>query len=68
MFVCLFIFCRLVTGPYVRKILCEELGAPETSMLNVVPKEDFGGNCDICFIFVTEDSEISTITVCLYYA
>ncbi|XP_043920265.1 phosphoglucomutase-like protein 5 [Protopterus annectens] len=32
-----------VMGPYVRKILCEELGAPANSAVNCVPLEDFGG-------------------------
>lgn len=30
-------------GPYVRRILCEELGAPANSAVNSVPLEDFGG-------------------------
>ncbi|XP_075229379.1 phosphoglucose mutase 1 [Lycorma delicatula] len=33
-----------VTGPYVRKIFVEELGAPENNTINIVPKEDFGGH------------------------
>ncbi|XP_060093411.1 phosphoglucomutase-like protein 5 [Heteronotia binoei] len=32
-----------VMGPYVRKILCEELGAPANSAVDCVPLEDFGG-------------------------
>lgn len=32
-----------VTGPYVKKILCEELGSPANSAINCVPLEDFGG-------------------------
>ncbi|XP_076145384.1 phosphoglucomutase-like protein 5 [Alosa pseudoharengus] len=32
-----------VMGPYVRKILCDELGAPANSAVNCVPLEDFGG-------------------------
>ncbi|XP_056388831.1 phosphoglucomutase-1 [Hyla sarda] len=32
-----------VVGPYVKKILCEELGAPANSALNSTPLEDFGG-------------------------
>ncbi|KAK0141686.1 Phosphoglucomutase-1 [Merluccius polli] len=32
-----------VMGPYVRRILCEELGAPAKSAVNCVPLEDFGG-------------------------
>ncbi|CAL8343835.1 unnamed protein product [Merluccius merluccius] len=32
-----------VMGPYVRRILCEELGAPAKSVVNCVPLEDFGG-------------------------
>uniref|UniRef100_A0A673HNP2 Phosphoglucomutase-1-like n=1 Tax=Sinocyclocheilus rhinocerous TaxID=307959 RepID=A0A673HNP2_9TELE len=32
-----------VTGPYVKKILCEELGSPANSAINCVPLENFGG-------------------------
>lgn len=32
-----------VMGPYVRRILCDELGAPANSAVNCVPLEDFGG-------------------------
>ncbi|KAF3851206.1 hypothetical protein F7725_012978 [Dissostichus mawsoni] len=32
-----------VMGPYIRRILCEELGAPANSAVNCVPLEDFGG-------------------------
>uniref|UniRef100_A0A8B9PLT5 Phosphoglucomutase 5 n=1 Tax=Apteryx owenii TaxID=8824 RepID=A0A8B9PLT5_APTOW len=32
-----------VMGPYVRKILCDELGAPANSAINCIPLEDFGG-------------------------
>ncbi|XP_057262088.1 phosphoglucomutase-like protein 5 [Pezoporus wallicus] len=32
-----------VMGPYVRKILCDELGAPANSAINCTPLEDFGG-------------------------
>ncbi|XP_024909602.1 phosphoglucomutase-1-like isoform X2 [Cynoglossus semilaevis] len=32
-----------VAGPYVRRILCEELGCPANSAVNCVPLEDFGG-------------------------
>jgi len=31
-------------GPYVKKIVCEELGSPADSAVNCVPKEDFGGH------------------------
>lgn len=31
-------------GPYVKKILCEELGAPANSAVNCIPQEDFGGH------------------------
>lgn len=34
----------IVVGPYVKKILCEELGAPANSAVNCVPLEDFGGH------------------------
>lgn len=33
-----------VVGPYVKKIVCEELGAPANSAVNCVPSEDFGGH------------------------
>ncbi|XP_043941491.1 phosphoglucomutase-1 isoform X1 [Protopterus annectens] len=33
-----------VMGPYVKKILCEELGSPANSAVNCVPLEDFGGH------------------------
>ena len=32
-----------VTGPYAREILLNRLGAPEDSVMNTVPLEDFGG-------------------------
>jgi phosphoglucomutase len=32
-----------VTGPYARRILVEQLGAPADSLLNAEPREDFGG-------------------------
>ncbi|CAB4019234.1 phosphoglucomutase-1 isoform X2, partial [Paramuricea clavata] len=31
-----------VTGPYIKRIFVEELGAPVTSLINYIPKEDFG--------------------------
>ncbi|XP_051943638.1 phosphoglucomutase-1-like isoform X1 [Hippocampus zosterae] len=34
-----------VVGPYVKRILCEELGCPANSAVNCVPMEDFGGQC-----------------------
>ncbi|XP_032234658.1 phosphoglucomutase-1 isoform X2 [Nematostella vectensis] len=33
-----------VTGPYVKRIVCGELGASESSVVNCVPLEDFGGH------------------------
>uniref|UniRef100_A0A672MY64 Phosphoglucomutase-1-like n=1 Tax=Sinocyclocheilus grahami TaxID=75366 RepID=A0A672MY64_SINGR len=33
-----------VVGPYVKKIVCEELGSPANSAVNCVPSEDFGGH------------------------
>lgn len=30
-------------GPYVKRILCEELGSPANSAINCVPLQDFGG-------------------------
>lgn len=38
------IFINLVVGPYVKKIVCEELGSPANSAVNCVPSEDFGGH------------------------
>ena len=32
-----------VTGPYAREILVNRLGAPEITLMNAEPKEDFGG-------------------------
>lgn len=32
-----------VTGPYARRVLCEELGAASTSVVNYIPLPDFGG-------------------------
>jgi phosphoglucomutase len=32
-----------VTGPYARRILVEQLGAPPAAILNAAPLEDFGG-------------------------
>ncbi|XP_017275798.1 phosphoglucomutase-1-like [Kryptolebias marmoratus] len=32
-----------VVGPYVKRILCDELGCPANSAINCVPMEDFGG-------------------------
>uniref|UniRef100_A0A8C6U4B8 Phosphoglucomutase 1 n=1 Tax=Neogobius melanostomus TaxID=47308 RepID=A0A8C6U4B8_9GOBI len=32
-----------VAGPYVKRILCEELGCPANSVINCIPLEDFGG-------------------------
>ena len=33
-----------MTGPYVSRIFCDELGASKESMVNVVPLQDFGGH------------------------
>ncbi|XP_063057869.1 phosphoglucomutase-1 [Engraulis encrasicolus] len=33
-----------VVGPYVKKIVCEELGSPANGAVNCVPSEDFGGH------------------------
>lgn len=35
--------CPEVVGPYVKKILCEELGSPANSAINCIPQEDFSG-------------------------
>uniref|UniRef100_A0A8C8D2L6 Phosphoglucomutase-1 n=1 Tax=Oncorhynchus tshawytscha TaxID=74940 RepID=A0A8C8D2L6_ONCTS len=32
-----------VMGPYVKRILCEELGSPANAAINCVPLQDFGG-------------------------
>mmetsp|Transcript_42371 Transcript_42371/g.76044 ORF Transcript_42371/g.76044 Transcript_42371/m.76044 type:complete len:694 (+) Transcript_42371:45-2126(+) len=32
-----------VQGPYAKRVLCTELGAPESALMNAIPKEDFGG-------------------------
>lgn len=36
-------FVFAVMGPYAKKVICEELGAPESSVVNCIPLEDFGG-------------------------
>ncbi|XP_038049648.1 phosphoglucomutase-1-like [Patiria miniata] len=33
-----------VVGPYAKRIVCQELGAPAESCVNCDPKEDFGGH------------------------
>lgn len=33
-----------VTGPYVSRIFCDELGASAESVVNVIPLNDFGGH------------------------
>lgn len=42
-FTMIFDAMNAVTGPYAQKIFEEILGAPKGSVLNYVPKEDFGG-------------------------
>ncbi|KAM6105067.1 LOW QUALITY PROTEIN: phosphoglucomutase-like protein 5 [Pterocles gutturalis] len=42
-----------VMGPYVRRILCDELGAPANSAINCVPLEDFGGPSDPNLTYAT---------------
>lgn len=32
-----------VTGPYVKKIFIDELGAPSNNAVNIIPLSDFGG-------------------------
>ena len=39
----LFDAMHAVTGPYAKEILLRRLGAPTDTLLNAVPKEDFGG-------------------------
>ena len=33
-----------ITGPYAKRILVDMLGAPEASVINAIPLEDFGGH------------------------
>lgn len=33
-----------VTGPYAQRIFVEELGLGQSSVMNAIPSEDFGGN------------------------
>ena len=33
-----------VTGPYIRRIFVDELGAPEEFIVRALPLEDFGGH------------------------
>lgn len=35
--------CLTVVGPYVTRILCDELGMDRANAVNCVPLEDFGG-------------------------
>lgn len=45
MFFLLNLYCLgTVVGPYIKKILCEELGSPANSAINCVPLENFGGH------------------------
>lgn len=39
-----------MTGPYVRRIFLEELGASPDSAVNIVPLEDFGGMIKILML------------------
>lgn len=39
----IYVCCVLVVGPYVKQILCHELGMREEDAINCVPLEDFGG-------------------------
>lgn len=41
---CFLCIAESVVGPYVKKIICEELGAPANSAVNCIPLEDFGGH------------------------
>ena len=41
-----------VTGPYLKRILCQELGAPDTATLKCDPKEDFGGTVYIVHVCI----------------
>ena len=45
-----FVIIIAVTGPYLKRILCQELGAPDSATLKCEPKEDFGGMQVACFV------------------
>ncbi|OQS04893.1 phosphoglucomutase [Thraustotheca clavata] len=48
-----------VQGPYARRVFIEELGAPESSLINAVPLEDFGGHhADPNLTYATELTHI----------
>lgn len=42
-YLCFINFTIAVMGPYAKKVICEELGAPQNSVVNCTPLEDFGG-------------------------
>ena len=62
-----FFFSSTVTGPYLKRILCQELGAPESYTLKCEPKEDFGGRCGFFITPLSPTSDpdiISPYTIC----
>ena len=63
-----FFFSSTVTGPYLKRILCQELGAPESYTLKCEPKEDFGGRCGFFITSLSPTSDpdiISPYTTCI---
>lgn len=46
----IFVIIIAVTGPYLKRILCQELGAPDSATLKCEPKEDFGGTKVACYV------------------
>ena len=57
-----------MTGPYLKRILCQELGAPESYTLKCEPKEDFGGRCGFFITPLSPTSDpdiISPYTTCV---
>ena len=49
----------IVTGPYIKRIFVDELGAAETSIINYVPKEDFGGTAFLQIARVNRNKNFS---------
>ena len=57
-----------MTGPYLKRILCQELGAPKSYTLKCEPKEDFGGRCGFFITPLSPTSDpdiISPYTTCI---
>ena len=57
-----FLFSSTVTGPYLKRILCQELGAPESYTLKCEPKEDFGGKCGFFYSPLSPTSDLDEIS------